>query len=188
MPEKWPHTGAVLAGGAGRRMGRRKDSLPLPGGQTMLAVVHSVLGEVCERVVVVGDAETDLPRVEDLRPGHGPLGGIEALLATGDDTDYLVCPCDLPLITPSLLRRLTGPGGMRGMATVFQVEGETDFWPMPVRVSVQALDAVRSHLDAGRRAVHDLVRELYPEVIAVSREESAALANVNTPDDYERLL
>ena len=77
---------------------------------------------------------------------------------------------------------------MVGMATVFQVEGETDFWPMPVRVSVQALDAVRSHLDAGRRAVHDLVRQLYPEVIAVSREEAAALANVNTPDDYERLL
>ncbi len=185
MPEKWPHTGAVLAGGAGRRMGRRKDSLPLPGGPTMLAVVHSVMAEVCESVVVVGDAETDLPRIEDLRPGQGPPGGIEALLATGDDTQYLVCPCDLPLITPSVLRRLTEPGPV---ATVFQVEGEADFWPMPVRVSVQALDALRSNLDEGRRAVHDLVRELCPEVIAVSREEAAALANVNTPDDYERLL
>ena len=184
MPEKWPHTGAVLAGGAGRRMGRRKDSLPLPGGRTMLAVVHSVLSEVCESVVVVGDAETDLPRIEDLRPGQGPLGGIEALLATGDDTQYLVCPCDLPLITPSVLRRLTEPGPV---ATVFQVEGEADFWPMPVRVSVQALGAVRAHLDGGRRAVHDLVRALEPEVINVSREEAAALANVNTPDDYERL-
>ncbi len=184
MPERWPHTGAVLAGGAGRRMGRRKDSLPLPGGPTMLAAVHAVMAEVCRRVVVVGDAETDLPRIEDLRPGQGPLGGIEALLASGRDTQYLVCPCDLPLITPSLLRRLTGPGGA---ATVFQVEGEADFWPMPVRVWAQALDAVRSHLDAGRRAVHELVRELSPEVITVSREEAAALANVNTPDDYERL-
>ncbi len=185
MPEKWPHTGAVLAGGAGRRMGRRKDTLALPDGRTMLAAVHSVLGEVCQRVVVVGDAETDLPRIDDLRPGQGPLAGIEALLAMGDDTEYLICPCDLPLITPSMLRRLTEPGPV---ATVFQVEGEPDFWPMPVRVSVHALDAVRSHLDAGRRAVHDLVRELSPEVITVSREEAAALANVNTPDDYERLL
>ncbi len=186
MPEKWPHTGAVLAGGAGRRMGRRKDSLPLPDGRTMLAVVHSVLCEVCERVVVVGDAETDLPRIEDLRPGHGPLGGIEALLVSADDTEYLVCPCDLPLVTPRLLRRLTVM--TTRVATVFQVEGEVDIWPMPVRVSVQALDAVRSHLDEGRLAVHDLVRELFPEVIAVSREEAAALANVNTPDDYEQLL
>ncbi len=186
MPEKWPHTGAVLAGGAGRRMGRRKDSLPLPGGPTMLAVVHAVLGEVCETVVVVGDAETDLPRIGDLRPGQGPLGGIEALLASGDDTQYLVCTCDLPLVTPRLLRRLTVTTAR--VATVFQVEGEADFWPMPVRVSVQALDALRSNLDEGRRAVHDLVRELSPEVIAVSREEAAVLANVNTPDDYERLL
>ena len=186
MPEKWPHTGAVLAGGAGRRMGRRKDSLPLPGGRTMLAVVNSVMGEVCEAVVVVGDAETDLPRIKDLRPGQGPLGGIEALLASGDDTQYLVCPCDLPLVTPALLRRLTVPTDR--VATVFQVEGEADFWPMPVRVSIKALDAVRAHLDGGRRAVHDLVRALNPEVIAVSREEAAALANVNTPDDYEQLL
>jgi len=186
LPEKWPHTGAVLAGGAGRRMGRRKDSLPLPDGRTMLAVVHSVLSEVCERVVVLGDAETDLPRIEDLRPGQGPLGGIEALLASGSDTDYLVCPCDLPLVTPTLLRRLTGPTNC--VATVFQVEGEADFWPMPVRVSVQSLTAVRTQLDLGRRAVHDLVRTLGPAVIAVSREEAKALANVNTPDDYEQLL
>ncbi len=47
---------------------------------------------------------------------------------------------------------------------------------------------MRRHLDEGRLAVHDLVRELCPEVIAVSREEAAVLANVNTPDDYERLL
>ena len=185
MPEKWPHTGAVLAGGAGRRMGRRKDTLVLADGRTMLAVVAAAVGDVCRRVVVLGDAETNLPRIEDLRPGQGPLAGVEALLASGDDTQYLVCPCDLPLITPSLLRRLTEPGGV---AAVFQVEGEADFWPMPVRVSVQALGAVRAHLDGGRRAVHDLVRALEPEVITVSREEAAALANVNTPDDYERLL
>ncbi len=185
MPDLWPHTGAVLAGGAGRRMGRRKDGLILADGRTMLAVVAAAVGDVCRRVVVVGDAETDLPRIEDLRPGLGPLGGIEALLARGDDTQYMVCPCDLPLVTPSLLRRLTGH---KGMATVFQVEGEPDFWPMPVRVSAIALDTVRAHLDGGRRAVHELVRALEPEVIAVSREEAAALANVNTPDDYEQLL
>jgi molybdopterin-guanine dinucleotide biosynthesis protein A len=186
LPEKWPHTGAVLAGGAGRRMGRRKDSLPLPDGRTMLAVVHAVLSEVCERVVVIGDAETDLPRIEDLRPGQGPLGGIEALLVSGTDTQYLVCPCDLPLVTATLLRRLTRPTDF--VATVFQVEGEADFWPMPVRVSVQSLKAIQTSLDLGRRAVHDLVRALGPEVIAVSRDEAAALANVNTPDDYEQLL
>jgi molybdopterin-guanine dinucleotide biosynthesis protein A len=108
------------------------------------------------------------------------------LLVSGTDTQYLVCPCDLPLVTATLLRRLTRPTDF--VATVFQVEGEADFWPMPVRVSVQSLKAIQTSLDLGRRAVHDLVRALGPEVIAVSRDEAAALANVNTPDDYEQLL
>ena len=50
-----------------------------------------------------------------------------------------------------------------------------------------ALALVRSHLDGGRRAVHDLVRALDPNVIALPREESKALVNVNTPSDYEAL-
>ena len=150
MPEKWPHTGAVLAGGAGRRMGRRKDSLALPDGRTMLAVVHSVLREVCQRVVVVGDAETDLPRIEDLRPGQGPLGGIEALLATGDDTQYLVGPCDLPLITPSVLRRLTEPGPG---APVCHVARRPVSWRMRVLGAWQRRVAVRWRRAGGSRPV-----------------------------------
>ncbi len=185
MHDRWPHTGAVLAGGAGRRMGRRKDLLPLPDGRTMLAAVAAVLAETCRDVVVVGDAETPMTRIEDLRPGQGPLGGIEALLASNLDTHYLVCPCDLPLVTAELLRRLIVETG--AIATVFHVDGDPDFWPLPARISVGALDLVRSHLDGGRRAVHDLVRALDPEVIALPRDDARVLANVNTPSDYEAL-
>ncbi len=185
MPDRWPHTGAVLAGGAGRRMGRRKDSLPLPDGRTMLAAVAAVLAETCRDVVVVGDAETPMTRIEDLRPAQGPLGGIEALLASNLDTHYLVCPCDVPLLTATLLRRLTVATG--AVATVFHVDGEPDFWPLPARISAEALDDVRGHLDGGRRAVHELVRALDPEVIALPRDDARALANVNTPADYEAL-
>jgi len=185
MHDRWPHTGAVLAGGAGRRMGRRKDSLPLPDGRTMLAAVAAALAETCRDVVVVGDAETVMTRIEDLRPGQGPLGGIEALLASDLDSDYLVCPCDLPLVTAALLRRLTVVTG--AVATVFHVDGEPAFWPLPARISAEALFLVRGHLDGGRRAVHDLVRALDPAVIALPRDEARALANVNTPSDYEAL-
>lgn len=185
MGDRWPHTGAVLAGGAGRRMGRRKDSLPLADGRSMLTAVAAVLAETCHDVVVVGDAETEMKRIEDLRTGQGPLGGIEALLGSGLDTDYLVCPCDLPLLTATLLRRLTA--ATPAIATVFHVDGEPDFRPLPARISAEALDVVRGHLDGGRRAVHDLVRALDPEVIALPRDDARALANVNTPSDYEAL-
>ena len=185
MPDRWPHTGAVLAGGAGRRMGRRKETLLLSDGRTMLEAVAAALAETCRDVVVVGDAETPMTRIEDLRPGQGPLGGIESLLASNVDTHYLVCPCDLPLVTATLLRRLTVDTG--AVATVFHVDGEPDFWPLPARLSTEALPLVREHLDCRRRAVHDLVRALDPAVLALPRAEARALANVNTPSDYEAI-
>jgi molybdopterin-guanine dinucleotide biosynthesis protein A len=166
-------------------MGRPKHELRLPDGRTMFETVAAALGEVCAQVVVAGDVETGLRRVADLRPDRGPLGGLEALLASGLDTQFLVCPCDVPLVAPFLLARLTAPSG--APAAVFRVEGEPMFWPLPARVAVDALDVAREHLDRGDRAVHDFMRALGPTIVEVSRDEASLLANVNTPEDYEQL-
>jgi molybdopterin-guanine dinucleotide biosynthesis protein A len=180
---RWPHTGAVLAGGASRRLGRPKHELKLPDGRTMLEVVAGVLGEVCAQVVVVGDVETGLPRVVDLRPDQGPLGGIEALLASGLDSQYLVCPCDLPLITGALLRRLTGPS--EAGATVFRIEGEEALLPLPVRVSADLLETVGAHIEAQQRAVRRLLGAVGCEVVTLAPDEARRLANVNTIEEFE---
>ncbi len=185
MSDRWPHTGVVLAGGGSRRMGRPKHALRLADGTTMIEAVTRALAELCREVVVAGAVETPLQSIADLRPGAGPLGGIEAVLASGLDTQYLVCPCDLPLVTATILRRLTETSG--AVATVFHVAGEPDYWPLPARLSATALDSIRQHLDGGQRAVHELMRTLEPEVIAVERQEAELLANINTPPDYEAI-
>ncbi len=106
-------------------MGRPKHGLRLPDGRQMIEAVADALAGVCRTVVVVGGATAEtLPGVEhiaDLREGQGPLGGLEALPASGRDAEYLVCPCDLPLVSAGMLRRLTCGGGSR--ATVFRIEG-----------------------------------------------------------------
>jgi molybdopterin-guanine dinucleotide biosynthesis protein A len=181
----WPHTGVVLAGGASRRMGRPKHELKLPDGRTMLEVVAGVLREVCARVVVTGDIETDLQRVVDLRPDQGPLGGIEAILASGLDAQYLVCPCDMPLVTGPLLQRLTGPAD--GGATVFQIEGEDSVRPLPARISADLLETVAALLDAQQRAVHRLMGSIETEVVTITPAECGHLANVNTLQEYEAI-
>jgi len=179
----WPHTGVVLAGGASRRMGRPKHELKLPDGRTMIEVVAGALREVCARVVVTGDIETGLQRVADLRPDQGPLGGIEAILASGLDAQYLVCPCDMPLVTGPLLQRLTGPA--EGGATVFQIEGEDSVRPLPARISGDLLEAVAARLDAQQRAVHRLMSSIETEVVTLAPAEGEQLANVNTLQEYE---
>jgi molybdopterin-guanine dinucleotide biosynthesis protein A len=123
--------------------------------------------------------------VADLRPDQGPLGGIEAILASGIDTQYLVCPCDVPAVTGPLLQRLTGPAVFG--ATVFQIEGEASIRPLPARLSSDLLETVAALLDAQQRAVHRLMGSIETEVVTLAPAEGEQLANVNTPQEYEAI-
>jgi molybdopterin-guanine dinucleotide biosynthesis protein A len=184
---RWPHTGAILAGGRGRRMGAPKHDVRLPAGRRMIEAVADALWSTCRHVVVVGPPEAmpALPHVEDLRPGLGPLGGIEALLASGIDAQYLVCPCDQPSLTAALLRTLLEPS--LAPVTALRLQGEARPRPLPLRVSVEALDVVRAHLDAGRHAVRELLESVDTETIDLPRSREGQLLNVNRPEDLAGL-
>ncbi len=163
-------------------MGRPKHELLLPGGRTMLEAVAAALEALCRQVVVVGAELASRRKIEDLRSAQGPLGGIEALLASGLDEWYLVCPCDVPLITPALLSGLTGAPAE--LVAVFHVEGEQGFRALPARFSAAALAEVRSRLDSGRLTVHECVSALRPAIVPVPAAQARLLANVNTPREY----
>ncbi len=184
--DKWPHTGAVLAGGQSNRFGSPKQDLVLGGGTTtFLQSAFNNLGEVCRQIVVVGSGESGFHQIPDLRVGHGPLGGVEALLASGIDSEYLVCPVDMPRLTPTMLRRLTESG--EGRVTIFEVDGSEEMEPLPARVSSSVLPSITAALDAGRLALHDMWAELGYEIVQISPDEGESLFNVNTPDDYNKL-
>ncbi len=172
-------------------MGRPKASLPLPGGRTMIETVAETLAAVCRSVVIVGSTDPasegpPLRQIADLRPGQGPLAGIEALLASGLDTEYLVCPCDVPLVTAELLERLTAPGSSH--ATVLRFDDEDAFRPLPARLSVASLDRARAQLDRGQRAVLAFIQSIDPHVVEMPREAAKQLLNANTPGEYEALV
>ncbi|MFK7961539.1 MAG: NTP transferase domain-containing protein [Phycisphaerales bacterium] len=77
---------AILAGGAGRRMGGNKPAARLPDGQSLLAAVAQTAGQVAGVVWRIGGPAGDIGpddarhmrHVPDLRPGLGPVAGIEA--------------------------------------------------------------------------------------------------------------
>lgn len=101
-------TGAILIGGRSTRMGTPKHAIALPDGRAMIEHVADVLRQVCPRLVVLGPDSPlpGVPAIPDLRPGLGPLAGIEALLASGLDDTYLVVPCDMPRLTAEVLQAL----------------------------------------------------------------------------------
>ena len=191
---QWPHTGAILAGGKSSRFGSPKHALELPSGLTMIETVAVTMRVVSERIVVVSSFEAlaDVIHIPDIRSEQGPLAGIEALLASGIDTQYLVCPCDLPFVNGELLRALTKPSS--AVATILSLEGDDgdkvdeSLSPLPMRISVDALNKVRELLDGECRALYRLLELLDVEEVAGPREWSKQLFNVNTQEDYQHAL
>jgi molybdopterin-guanine dinucleotide biosynthesis protein A len=175
--------GGILAGGASRRMGRPKHTLTLGDGRPMIEHVRDALAAVCDDVVVVGGDEADLA---DHRPGDGPLAGIETLLSSGRDTNYLVCPCDMPLVTSEMFTALAFK--CDAAASAFQVRGESHLRPLPVRVGIAALEEARDHLDTERRVVRHFLNDVGARAIDAPPEWATRLASVNTPAEYEALL
>ena len=170
-------------------MGRDKARLKLQDGRTMLEMVIAALEEVCTHVVILGDdlATDDHLHVMDLRASAGPLAGIEALLATGMDSQYLVCPCDVPLITGEVLRTLASAPD-QATAAIFKLPSRSQPECLPARIGDAALPVARALLDDDRRAVHKLMSELDAHVIEAPAEFDRLLTNVNTPEEYQALM
>jgi molybdopterin-guanine dinucleotide biosynthesis protein A len=96
--------GAILAGGAGRRMGGDKAARELAG-RPLAAYPVAALGAVCERVAIVAKAGSQLPAVDGAErwdepdePRH-PLTGIVHVLERAG-APVLVCAADMPFVTP----------------------------------------------------------------------------------------
>ena len=106
-----PLSAAILAGGQSRRMGTDKALLRLtPDGPTLIELVVAATSAVADEVFLVANddrlASLGLRTVPDAFPGAGSLGGIYSAVA-GSQTPYcLVVACDMPFLSPPLLRAL----------------------------------------------------------------------------------
>ena len=154
--------GAVLAGGASRRMGRDKAFIEIDGVSLLQRAVTALSDAGASSVIVVGgDAKKverlGLVHVEDLWPHQGPLGGIITALRNTSASRVAILSCDL-----------TGASAM-AIAAVLQVLGDADVAVPVVGRQGEWLHAVwqRSALPAlersffgGERAPQRAVSEL----------------------------
>ncbi|MDQ3841247.1 MAG: molybdenum cofactor guanylyltransferase [Actinomycetota bacterium] len=170
-------------------MGRDKLSLKI-GNATLIERVHGALASYCAEIVIVGEAgdtPAGLRRIPDLRPGEGPLAGIEAGLLAAQHRPVFVAAGDMPFLRGDFVGYLLALL-CDYVAAVVPVVG-TRPHPLCAAYGQEVRPAVSAALDAGTRSVREMLEGL-PGVRSVGEEElrcfgdpNLLLMNVNSPED-----
>ena len=180
--------GAVLAGGAGSRLGAASKPGALLAGRPLVSYPVAALAEVCSRVAVVCKASTALPALEGVdrwdepdSPRHPLTGIVYALERAGEPV--LVCAADMPFVTADACRSLlTAP--QKSVAVVAAAEGVLQ--PVFAVYAPGALEHLRAAAEDA--PLTRTVEALDPTRVALPPQ---VVASVNTPEELaeaERLL
>lgn len=185
-----PITGALLAGGRSRRMGRDK-ALLVHAGLPLWERCRQALQTVCSPVLIAGDrpdlAGPELPCFPDAFPGSS-LAGLHTALAHSTTDWALVMPCDLPYPSPQLLETLRDACDDTVRAVVPRTPQGRE--PLIAAWHRDCLPAITWRLSSNRPKLLELLDEIevrYLDSSDLPPGWRRALRNLNTPDDLARL-
>jgi molybdopterin-guanine dinucleotide biosynthesis protein A len=186
-----PVTALVLCGGRSRRMGRPKAFLPY-GGTTMINHIVGVVRELFAETFIVAnepeafeDLEVDV--LKDILPYRGPLGGILSGLLVSQYSHAFVIACDMPLVEVGLIRQLVGK---RHNADVVVASHEDGIEPLLGVYSKACIKPLEESLFNGELSLKEFLSGLNSSTFEVDEnaDELPSYFNVNTPQDYSRLV
>ncbi len=177
----------MLAGGASRRMGRDKATLPYDG-KTLIEHVVAAVGPRCSPVFVIAAPGQPLPPLpaEVLRDevrGVGPLlatgRGLRAAAEAGCEWAF-VCAVDMPFLTTELIDELARRASRLGVDAVLPWDGRDHYLAGVYRTALH--ERASELVAAGERSMRALVDRVDTQRIVMSPGQRA-LTNVNTPAD-----
>ncbi|HEX8242385.1 MAG TPA: molybdenum cofactor guanylyltransferase, partial [Longimicrobium sp.] len=164
--------------------------------------VRGAVAEVVHDVVLIANepalfADLHLPTRGDRTPGLGALGGIETALRWAMEigrSGALCVACDMPFISPGLLRRIEERAGAGDAdAVVPESIGRRGFEPLCAWYSVDCLPAVERALAGEERSLHALLEAVRVARIPLDEvrrygDPEVVFLNVNTPGDLRRAI
>jgi molybdopterin-guanine dinucleotide biosynthesis protein A len=184
----------ILAGGRSSRMGSDKALLPFDN-QTLLQRTLRTASDALGNARIVGSKSGygqfgDV--VEDIYPGCGPLGGIHAALSASKADLNLMLSVDMPLMTPHFLKWLAEQSGTaQELIVVPNAAGGPQ--PLCAIYRRSVLPAVEQALKNGEYKIGRLFSQVPTRIIKEQEIVAAGFSaiifqNVNTPEEYDRLL
>jgi len=189
--------GAVLAGGRSSRYGRPK-AMERVGGRGLAERARDALQAVAARVALLsGDSDLaaalQLEDRPDRVPGSGPLGAITGGVSWAAETGYegvLVLACDLPFVSPDLLRLLLA--AWDGEAVVLPASlGPLGVEPLVAAYPVTLLPDMERLVAEGVRSMSAALDRLPTKTLPLDRISAVGdprhlFLNVNRPEDRDR--
>ncbi len=181
----------ILAGGQSSRFGSDKARAVLSG-VAMIRRVSEALGPVAQSVTAVASdvgayEDLGIATIADLRPGLGPLGGLETALsdraARHGEGWLLLASCDLADPNAQWARLLIGRISPDAKAVAFK----GDRWePLFALYHSSLLADVRQQLDLGRGALWSLIESAHGTAVALP-DGVRHIRQMNTRLDFKNL-
>jgi len=186
----------VLAAGRSRRMGAQKLVLPFAGSTVVARVVDAFLGASVDTVVVVIRADDTQIRaalagrrlvfVENPDQAGDMLSsvrcGLRALPAAAETV--VVAPGDQPSLEPGLIRQMLSAFRASGRGILVPVHEGRRGHPLVFAARCRE-ELLTLHDGTGLRG---LLQSHPAEIIEWPTPEAAVLEDLDTPEDYQRLV
>jgi molybdopterin-guanine dinucleotide biosynthesis protein A len=177
--------GYVLVGGHSSRMGRNKAFLPGQFRYVLDDVAQSVRAAT-GNVTLIGNPslyqEIGYPCIPDLRPGLGPLSGLEAALVNSHNDLNLILACDMPAIDPAHLRSLVEQARVSKASCVVTHDVTGQVHPLCAVYKKDCLPVIQCRLDEKRLSLTGLLDEVGTEYVRLE----SVVQNINTPEEWTR--
>lgn len=184
---------AILAGGAGQRMGRPKGLLTIAG-NPILRFLHDRLRWTGPTLLVTAPGREHPPGHEafdaeavDAVADEGPLRGVLTALQHAATPLVVIHPVDMPGIDPSCLRRLVSELDARPACHVLMTRHRNRLEPFPSAYRRTAAEWIEARLAGGNRALHGLADDNRAAIIPAPPDWPETIwTNLNDPADLAR--
>ena len=155
-----------------------------------LASVRAVASTVAIIANTNGYGNLGVPVFADTHQGVGPLEAVRVALSNTQTKRVLLVACDLPFLTPELFSFLLS---IPSTSNVVPLSADNQLEPLCAIYCKDSLEVVKELIERGERKMAKLFEEVPTRFVEFNeiRELGGAslfFENINTPEDYERVL
>lgn len=180
----------IIAGGKSSRMGTDKGLLTFKN-ETFVQRIWNILQTISTSVFVITSnkkySTLGLTIIEDIFPEKGPVGGIHTALHHSVNENVIIISCDAPFVSVEFWEWLLQEHQKSNAEITFPALADKDC-PL-VGIYTKSLENVfYQAVQNDQLKLRSLISQLKCNVVNVPTKFEHNLYNINTPEEYQKLV